>query len=388
MTDVSALEARLDHPARRTLAWAGPALFGLLGVLGAVNRWVAPIGLGSVVDGSLLALLLPIVLLASLALAVEFGIGDSDHPTWKRSVAASGAGLLGGVLLVAAWGKLLDPQAFSESIAAEGLDFVLPAMVIAVIAVGIEVGLGAALVLGLRRLWLLGASSLLVLFFLFLTGRAYWRFAHGIVDETSSCGCFGSLIERTPAEAFWQDLILLAPGLVLAYLVVDRSSASGRRLAVAAAVTLLAVGLAVAAPSLPLDDFATRLHPGVEMTEICSGSGDARICLSSLNPELLDGEHVVLLTRIDDPVFIESVEDLNSFFLEPDLPGLVVLSTATAEELQTFFWQFGPSFEIAETPEPMMRPLYRTLPRSFLVADGRVEETFEGMPPLASLRAR
>jgi uncharacterized membrane protein YphA (DoxX/SURF4 family) len=296
--------------------------------------------------------------------------------------------LLGGVLLVAAWGKLLDPQAFSESIAAEGLDFVLPAMVIAVIAVGIEVGLGAALVLGLRRLWLLGASSLLVLFFLFLTGRAYWRFANGIVEETSSCGCFGSLIERTPAEAFWQDLILLVPGLVLAYLVVDRSSASGRRLAVAAAVTLLAVGLAAAAPSLPLDDFATRLHPGTEMTEICSGSGDGRICLSSLNPELLDGEHVVLLTSIDDPVFIESVEDLNSFFLEPDLPGLVVLSTATAEELQTFFWQFGPSFEIAETPEPMMRPLYRTLPRSFLVVDGRVEETFEGMPPLASLRAR
>ena len=50
MTDVSALEVAIESPARKALTWAGPLVFGLLGLLGAVNRWIGPLGLGALID--------------------------------------------------------------------------------------------------------------------------------------------------------------------------------------------------------------------------------------------------------------------------------------------------------------------------------------------------
>ena len=386
MTESSLLEARpVETPVQRSLIWAGPLFFGVLVLLGALNRWAGPVSVGTLLNADLLGLLFPIVLLALVALAVELTVGNAARPRWRRSVAASGGGLLGGVLLIGAWSKALDPGSFAETITAEGLDFLLPAAAIALAGLAVEIGIGSALILGLRRRWVLASSTLLLFFFLFLTGRGYWRYAHGIVDESGGCGCFGNLLERTPAEAFWQDLFLLMPALILTFVDIHRGSAPTKRVVMVGVFCLVVVGFAWLAPQLPLDDLATRLHPGVEVTEMCSGSGAARICLSSLVPELLEGEHIVVLTTLDDAAFLAAVENLNAYFLDPSGPGLQVLSAATAQQSQTFFWQYGPSFDIIETPPTLLRPLYRTLPRSFLVADGQVQETFRGLPPLSDL---
>ena len=128
-----------------------------------------------------------------------------------------GAILLGLVFLVAAYAKAIDPVAFGEQVAAEGLDFLLGAGVVAWIAIVLEAALGLALVLAVRRRWVLVPTGLLIVLFLFLTGRSYWRFLNGI-EESAACGCFGNLVERTPSEAFWQDLLLLVPAFVLACL--------------------------------------------------------------------------------------------------------------------------------------------------------------------------
>jgi hypothetical protein len=56
--------------------------------------------------------------------------------------AAVGGGFLGAVLLLAAYAKLLDPNTFVELVRAEGLDFLLPARLVAVFALAVEVGLG------------------------------------------------------------------------------------------------------------------------------------------------------------------------------------------------------------------------------------------------------
>jgi len=58
-----------------------------------------------------------------------------------------------------------------------------------------------------------------------------------------------------------------------------------------------------------------------------------------------------------------------------------VLSSATPDENRTFFWSYGPAFEIREAPPTFLNPLYRTLPRSFRVKDGVVVETVSGLPP-------
>lgn len=318
---------------------------------------------------------------------------------WKRLLGTAGGMILGAVLLVAAWAKLLDPESFTAQIRAEGLDFLLSAKIIALIALGLEVGLGLALLLGVRRLWVLVPSALLVAFFLFLTGRTYYLAERGLLEEVSSCGCFGNLVERTPAQAFWQDLLLLVPALLLAFWGRGSNRPGEQRprsfpplrTAVAAVGTVAALVFAHYAPALPLDDLATRLHPGAQISELCAGTEEARYCLSLVAPELEQGRHVVVMADLDDEegaaAFAEVVPDLNQYALDGRGPTLWVLSELTPEQLNRLYWEWGPAFEIRETPEALLRPLYRSLPRSFLVEDGRVTRTFSGMPPLAEIAA-
>ena len=310
---------------------------------------------------------------------------------WRRGI-GTGAGIfLGLVLLVAAWAKALDPAAFAEQIHAQGIDRLVPGMpaaTLALVALGLEVGLGLALVLGIRRLWVLVPATLLVAFFLFLTGRTYWLSLHGVLPQEAGCGCFGNLVERSPAEAFWQDVALLVPALALAFLGRRRGDERGvpkLRLAVVVLLTAATIVFAWKAPGLPLDDLATRLKPGVAVKAICaSGTGDeaARVCLDTVAPFLTEGDHVVVLADLDDPAFQAAVPRLNSYIAANGGADVVVLATADAEHQRAFFWRFAPAFETHEAPAPLLRPLYRRLPRSFEVRGGRVVRTYSGLPPL------
>jgi len=307
-------------------------------------------------------------------------------PTIQRSlVGYLGALILGAVLVVGGLTKVVDPQAFAEQIRVEGLDFALPSDVVALIGLGLELGLGTALILGTRRLWILIPAGTLVVFFLVLTGMSYWKFAHGIVDESTSCGCFGNLVDRTPAEAFWQDLLLMVPALLVAFLGRPRTAFPVNRVALTAAVTLGSVSFAWKAPELPLDDLATRLKPGKLAQEICSGSEENRLCLTGLIPGLEEGNHIVILADLSSPEFGAAVEELNEYFSSGHGPTLWVLSSSSPEEHRRFFWQWGPAFKILEAPRPLLRPLYRSLPRSFLLSNGTVIRTFSGLAPMESL---
>jgi uncharacterized membrane protein YphA (DoxX/SURF4 family) len=321
----------------------------------------------------------------------------ASGPGWSRIsrvVGYLGAAFLGLVLLAAAWAKALDPQAFAQQIHGEKLDFLLPAAKMALLALGLEVGLGAALLLGVRRLWVLVPAVLLVAFFLFLTGRTYWLALHGVAPAAGGCGCFGNLVERSPAEAFWQDLLLLVPALALAFLgrrPGSDLSASSRDASAPRARTAVAFGLAVAAmvfawksPDLPLDDLATRLKPGAEIKKMCAGAGADRVCLDTAVPDLGSGAHLVVMADLADPGFQKAVPALNAYAVQGREPAVEVLADVTSEQKQAFFWRWAPSFPIVETPGALLKPLYRRLPRSFVVQAGRVTRTYPGLPPLAS----
>lgn len=306
---------------------------------------------------------------------------DAARPTWKVALASLGSMFLGVILLVAAWTKAIDPAGFARQIETEGLDIFLPASQVALFAIGLEVLLGILLLLAVRRLPVLLASTGLVLFFLYLTGRTWWLAEQGELPAEAGCGCFGNLVQRTPAEAFWQDLLLLVPALFLAWMARPRNAGFPRwRTLFAVAATAGAVVFATMAPGLPLDDLATRLRPGVSVTELCAGSGEARICLDGVVPELQEGEHLVVLAALDDELN-EAVPALDEYHLSGAEPGVKVLAAVTPEELFAFQFGQGASFEIHEAPEPLLRPLYRELPRSFRVVDGRVAETWSGLPP-------
>ncbi len=309
-------------------------------------------------------------------------------PTWRRFLGIAGGVVLGAIFLIASWAKALDPGAFASQITSEGLDFLLPTAAVALIALALEVFLGSALVLAIRRWWILWPTTLLVAFFLFLTGRNYWRYTQGEVQDEAGCGCFGNLVQRTPAEAFWQDLILMVPALLLAF--VGRSAISSAprlRLATTIALTAAVVVLAWKAPDLPLDNLATRLKPGIDPLTICAGSEEdgSRVCIDGVLPEIAMGEHLVVMAELEEGPLGEHVAAFNEYHWNGGGPTLWVLTPATSEQLFGFRFSRGPSFELREAPAALLRPLYRTLPRSFLVKDGRVVETYSGLPPLERL---
>jgi uncharacterized membrane protein YphA (DoxX/SURF4 family) len=309
----------------------------------------------------------------------------SESASWQRIVGLASAVLLGLVFLVAAWAKVLDPIAFAEQISREGLDFLVPAGPMAILAIGLEIGLGLALVLGMRQLWVLLPTGGLVVLFLSLTGRTYWMWSRGLLDDEAGCGCFGNLVQRTPAEAFWQDLLMLVPLYALAWLgrrVGERTGVPlGRAVVVGAAVVAGSV-FAWRAPSLPLDDLATRLRPGVAVEEICTGGQtDAdSVCLDVLIPSLAAGNHWVVISELDNESFLEGMDGLNRLAVDPQDGPLTVLSADPAEAHQAFFWQQGPAFDVREVPLALIRPLYRMTPRAFRLEDGIVTRTVAGLP--------
>ena len=303
-------------------------------------------------------------------------------------VGTFGGAFLACVLLFAVWAKAIDPPSFIDQIHTEGLDFLLPARAIAFIALALEAGLGLLLLLGVRRKWVLIPATLLVAFFLSLTGRAWWLAEHGQRDAAESCGCFGNLVQRTPAQAFWGDLALLVPALLLAWVGRERRPPlfPPKRTAVAVIGTLAVLILAWKAPELPLDNLATRLRPGVEVGKTCVGEGAQRVCLDGVIPELRQGENLVVMAKLDDPALTKAVDALNAYAGNPG-PALWVLTSSTADQQRAFFWQWGPRFQIREAPPELLRPLYRRLPRSFAVKDGRVTTTFQGLPPAVQASA-
>jgi uncharacterized membrane protein YphA (DoxX/SURF4 family) len=315
--------------------------------------------------------------------------GPQPPAAWRRVAGFVGGLVLGGVLLFAGWAKALDPEAFTRQVRDEGLEILLPAAAIALVALAIEFFLGTALMLGVRSRLVLWPTTALVAFFIFLTGRTYWNSLRGIEPPSSSCGCFGRMLERTPGEAFWQDLLLLLPPLLLAWLAITPGKARGR-LAVAAVVTCGLTLFAFKAPDLPLDDYVTALKPEVKTGELCAGNAalGARTCLDGIVPELALGAHLLIVADISADAFKSKVSELNEFHWLEGAPKLWVLSSATEEELFQLKFGHGPSFEIREAPAPLLSTFYRRLPRSFLVQDGEVVETFDGIPPLDRWRTK
>jgi uncharacterized membrane protein YphA (DoxX/SURF4 family) len=293
-----------------------------------------------------------------------------NGPSLLGSLAAR---LLGVVLLVAAYAKAIDPQRFADELALLLPVGGLPFFALAVAAVAFEAGLGTALLLGWRsRLVLVVTNVTFVAFLAIVT----WQWVNP-GTAGSSCGCFGQLVERTPQQAFVEDVLFL--GLSALAWVGRPVPAAGWPLVPALLVAAAAGVFAVAAPSLPLDDLATALAPGVAVA-------DTR--LGGVVPELERGRHLVLLFDRADPATQAAIAPLNKRLGLPRGPiGVWGVAPDDPEQTTAFLWSAGPAFPVRSLAPTMLRSLYRTLPRSALVNDGRVVATWNGFPPDAVLDA-
>jgi len=127
------------------------------------------------------------------------------------------------------------------------------AVFIAVVICGLEILLGALLLLGFWGRTVSWGLLLLIIFFTFLT------FYSAFFEVVTSCGCFGDAIPLTPWQSFAKDLILLALILIIFFnrrhirpLVAD----SYTRVIITVALTVISLGIGIYTINfLPFIDF-------------------------------------------------------------------------------------------------------------------------------------
>lgn len=300
------------------------------------------------------------------------GLEGRSWAVWVGRIAAI---LLSLVLIYSAWGKALDPQGTAEIFLRKGF---LPAAIafwIIVASVGFELGLGVALLAGLRRIPVLLGACLLMTAFFGLTGYEFFF----PTKETSSCGCFGNLVVRSPAQAFAQDgfFVLLA---FLSWL--GRPRGSQRVLPWLLAVLAGIAGCIFAfwAPSLPIDDWATLVKPGVRAV-------DLRAIVEKV-PELQRGNQLLLILDRADQATRDEMARVNRYLVnQASNTGVFGIAEDNPTLEGEFQWTAAPGFRMESLLFSNIKPLYRKLPRVALFSDGRVIKVWNKIPDDQELNA-
>ena len=211
---------------------------------------------------------------------------------WRRVLAYGGVAFAGFMFLAAGLLKGLDPAGFAGQIAQDVPFLSSVATPLAVAGIAVETVLGTAYLLGFRRRWLLAAGLVLVVLFMAVTVPKLGS------DDPTDCGCFGNFVVRTPAQVLMEDLGMAA-GLLLGFLGGPGSRLRPWRTSILAPAAIIGITLPLAAPALPLDDFATRLKPGATMADLQ---------LLEAIPDLEYGAHVIILADAPFGTTVDAVK--------------------------------------------------------------------------------
>jgi hypothetical protein len=274
--------------------------------------------------------------------------------------------VLGALFLLAAATKGADLALFTEQVEGYGIVGGPLARAVALALVPLEAILGMALIVGWRRrAAALATAGLLVLFI----GVSAWALYTG---KTGSCGCFGALSARGPADVIKEDLLMLVLA-ALAWLPAGAAAggrARGWRTGLVALTGVAAAGFMFAAPRLPIDDWVTAVRPGVDVASL--ELGDA------VPPA---GPVLVALIDLGDAGLAATTASLNALADAPGAPKTVAFTEGDEARRGEYFWSQGPRFEVRELSRDTIHRMARTLPRVFLARDGKVVRTWNDAPP-------
>ncbi|MEE9219601.1 MAG: MauE/DoxX family redox-associated membrane protein [Acidobacteriota bacterium] len=276
---------------------------------------------------------------------------------WTGLLAAP---VLGVLFLIASATKAPDPVGFAAQIEAYGIfSGVWITRLLAWAIIAAEAVVGACLLLGLaRRKALAAAGAMLVVF----TAGTAWAWARGLEH---SCGCFGSLLERTPGETLVEDFILL--GLVgVAFFHRAPGTAAPARWRLVAVLALGAAGV-LTPPA------AARLAPLV-----AEGKTFSELGLDSFLPwEPMQYTLYAFLEPLQEGAQVRALDLLSRRGSTP----VVGLSSADVEQIEAFRWRAGISFEIVNVSRTLLRRLSNDRPGAFLVVNGKVQKLWQGKLP-------
>ena len=117
----------------------------------------------------------------------------------------------------------------------------------------------------------------------------------------------------------------------------------------------------------------------------CFYRGDARGKWFIDIPSNKDG----LLMDLTDPGAAAIAARLDAIAGEPRAPRVVAITPSSEEDKAAFQWKTNPAFAVEHVDfallnPPGQKPLYRRLPRYFMVAGERVVAVYDDAPPAAS----
>ncbi len=291
---------------------------------------------------------------------------------WCIRTARVLAGAVGLVLVVAALLKLPDMELFVRQIKEYGIfsdRFVL--IFTAWGFVVVELVLGVGLIVVYRPKILFPMTTLLWMIFLGATGWAW------ITGTAENCGCFGAWLERTPEEAFVEDLILLA-ATVLAWACLRCSQVPQTRVKTWAVSSACLIGLVLpAAFGFPISGIR---QPQLEAVETKIG----QFPIQGLeHVDLNNGAYLIVVMATDCLHCQEALPAIDMLAETVDLPSVIGLCANNEDARATFVEAFEPVFPIGQVDQDIFWRLLADgdMPRVMLVRDGRVKRVWDNTVP-------
>jgi uncharacterized membrane protein YphA (DoxX/SURF4 family) len=274
--------------------------------------------------------------------------------------------LVGAVFLFAAFLKSLDPASFQEQIVSYGIFPELSGLAAWVFII-VEVGLAAGLIVNLLpRI----VPPLVIAMLLFFIGITWYGMSIGLGEN---CGCFGNLLHRGPEQVIIEDALMIV-ALVFSTVVLWSHTATRIAWRLGASLGLAAVAALLTAfhPHLPVDDFVTQLKPGARFATWPVDGLYGR--------DLNTGTHVVFLFTVQRERVGADVQQMNAIAQDEDVRSAIGLIIDGTEHLTTLMFEHAASFPVAAIEPRFARPLYRRLPRVFVLHEGVVTHTWSELP--------
>jgi uncharacterized membrane protein YphA (DoxX/SURF4 family) len=233
--------------------------------------------------------------------------------------------------------------------------------------------LGTALILSYRLRWAIPLSGLLLLIFM---GATAWASLTGV---TSDCGCFGTLIKRTPGEALLEDLVMLV--CLFPEWIRQRHSdkpAKNLKLWGIGAACLAGIVLPLFLGS-PLSRISRYLNQSLYIYQRFPDIQDIA------QRTLEDGEHLLVIMSTDCPNCQEAAKKFNMWIRneKTDLPELTVLVPNNEEQIRIFINKYSPEYPVLQITGDQFWKLLEDgdTPRIFLVRYGEIAKIWNGKAP-------
>ena len=278
--------------------------------------------------------------------------------------------VVGIVLLVSGFGKILDVTKFAFLIDSYGLGW---AVSLAPVIVVVEVATGVLLIfcIQLRRVSLF--AILLLTAFTIAYGYGYWM--HGV----ENCGCFGVISRiKTPF------LLVLLRNAVLIYFMIEtfRQSTLEPILLKWKPTVILSIIVFVTFMS-GLNYYPPVLSFTVDSEHKMIGKSITNVSIPVSEYISSDSSYIVFVFSYSCPHCWNSIENLKQYADLPEVDRIIGVTSSDTINSDLFQMQFNPQFTIYAMEPIVTESIVNAYPTTFYIRDGFIKHVVEGELPCA-----